>query len=442
MLNRRGFLSLGARTGLATACMPLWMRLTGINAYAQSTGGYKAIVCITLNGGNDGNNMFVPLDSTDYQQYAALRQNLAIAQGALLPVQAAASSATYGFHPSLKNLASLFTQGNASIVANCGPMDQPLTKAALQANPNLLPQLFGSHPAAIAQWESATTEGYPTTGWGGRIADHVSSESGLVPPVVTITGVSTFTVGETVQSVSVLQSAFGSQPMPAGLAEPAMEIANLEAQSSNQLIQHAAQMRIAATNLQGILQQSQQAGSGIKTAFPSSTLGQSLLSIAQLINGRSVTEASRQLFYCSTGNYDTHGGQVATHASLLSDLDSSMGAFVAALQEIGMLQDVLIVTVSDFGRTLQSNSTAGSDHGWGNHQLIIGGGLTGRKIIGSLPDFDLGGSQDYTGQGVWIPSIATQQVAGGIASWFGLNATQIASVFPNLANFSKTPITL
>lgn len=441
-MNRRGFLQLGAKTGLATAFMPLWMRLAGMQAYAQSTGGYKAIVCITLNGGNDGNNMIVPLDNTSYQQYASLRQSLAIGQGSLLPVQCASSNQLLGFHPSMPNLASIFSRGYGSVIGNCGPMDQPLTKAALTANKNLLPELFGSHPAAIAQWESATTQAYPETGWGGRIADQIISSSGLLPPVITVTGVSTFTVGESVQSISMMQAAFGSQPIPTSLAAPAAEIANLDTQSGNELIQRAAQMRISANNLQGILQQSQQMGAGIQTVFPTSTLGQNLLTIAQLINGRAATEASRQLFYCSTGNFDTHGSQLATHASLLSDLDSSLGAFVAALQEIGMLQNVLIVTVSDFGRTMQSNSSLGSDHGWGNHQLILGGGLPGQRLIGSLPDFDLGGSQDYTGQGVWIPSIATQQVAGGIAGWFGLSSAQIANIFPNLASFSQNPITL
>ena len=64
------------------------------------------------------------------------------------------------------------------------------------------------------------------------------------------------------------------------------------------------------------------------------------------------------------------------------------------------------------------------------------------KVVGSLPDFDLGGSQDWTGQGVWIPTIASQQITGGVASWFGLSSTQIAGIFPNLAAFASQPITL
>ncbi|MFT4111474.1 DUF1501 domain-containing protein [Silvibacterium sp.] len=442
MLNRRGFLRLGAQTGLATAFMPLWMRMAGVQAYAQSSGGYKAIVCITLEGGNDGNNTVVPLESSLYNQYTSLRQTLALSQSQLHQVQCATSGTLLGLHPSLTNLASIFSQGNASIIANCGPMDQPLTKAQLQADATLLPELFGSHPAAIAQWESATTDAYPTSGWGGRIADQITSLSGSLPPVISVTGVSTFTVGESIQSISAMKSAYGSQTLPAALAAPAAEIAALDQQSANTLIEQSANMRIQANNLQSILQQSLTAGSTFKTTFPTSTLGQNLLTAAQAINGRSVVGASRQIFYCSTGNFDTHGAQVGTQATLLSDLDASLGAFVAAMQEIGMLNDVLIVTLSDFGRTMQSNSSDGSDHGWGNHQFVIGGGLTGRQLIGSLPDFDLGGSQDYTGQGVWIPTIATQQISGAIASWFGLTSSQIASIFPNLAAFSSSTFSL
>lgn len=442
MLNRRGFLKFGVRAGAAGATMPLWMRLAGINAYAQSASNYKAIVCITLHGGNDGNNVIVPLDSATYQQYATLRQGLAIAEGSLLAVQCANTGAMYGFHPSLPNLRTIFSQGNGAVIANCGPMDQPLTKTALQQNPNLLPQLFGSHPNSIAQWESATTGSAPATGWGGRIADQITSESGLLPPVLSLSGVSTFTVGTTTQSVSVMESAVGGSPLPAGLTQPTLEIADVDMQSSNELVQRAAQLRTSSLQLQTILQQSQQLGSGFQTTFPASDLGQNLMTIAQVINGRQATQATRQLFYVSTGSYDTHGGQLATHASLLGDLDSSLGAFVAALQEIGMLQNVLVLTLSDFGRTMQSNSTAGSDHAWGNHQFVVGGGVPGQRILGSFADFDIGGSQDYTGQGVWIPGIATQQVAASAASWFGLSSTQIAAIFPNLAPFASQSFSL
>jgi uncharacterized protein (DUF1501 family) len=442
MFDRRKFLQLGVKTGIAGATMPLWMRLAGVNAYAQSTSTYKAIVCITLNGGNDGNNSFIPLNAALFQQYTSLRQALALSEGSLLPVQDAASGASYGFHPSLKNLSTIFSQGNASIIANCGPMDQPLTKAALQQNPNLLPQLFGSHPVSIAQWESATTGGAPATGWGGRIADQINGESGLLPPVLSVSGVSTFTVGATTQSVSMMESAIGGQPLPTALMDPTVDIAGIDASSSNELIQRAAQLRTSSLQMQSILAQSQQAGSSITTVFPTTPLGQNLQTIAQVINGRQVTGASRQLFYCNTGGFDTHGEQLATHASLLANLDASLGAFVAAMQEIGMLQNVLILTLSDFGRTMESNSSVGSDHAWGNHQLVLGGGFSGRRVLGAFPDFDLGGSQDYTGQGVWIPTIATQQIAASAASWFGLNSSQIASVFPNLAAFSSTPFSL
>jgi uncharacterized protein (DUF1501 family) len=420
--------------------MPLWMRLAGVEAFAQSTSGYKAVVCISLMGGNDGNNVIIPTDAATYNQYASVRQGLALAQGTLHQVKTSAG-AQYGFHPSLANLSSIFSAGNASVIANVGPMDQPVTKAALQQNPELLPQLFGSHPVSVAQWESATAESAPATGWGGRIADQIASLSGLLPPVLSVSGVSTFTVGETVQSVSMLQASASDLPLPPNLLDPTITIAGIDSSSNNEIVQRAAQMRSSALQMQTILQQSQTQGSTFKTVFPTSPLGQDLQTITQLINGRSVTEASRQLFYANTGNYDTHGGQSATHATLLSDLDASLGAFVTALKEIGMFNEVLILTLSDFGRTMQSNSTAGSDHAWGNHQFLIGGGLSGNRVIGQLPEFDIGGSQDYTGQGVWIPTIATQQVAANVAGWLGLNSTQVTGIFPNLAAFSKTPIT-
>ena len=126
----------------------------------------------------------------------------------------------------------------------------------------------------------------------------------------------------------------------------------------------------------------------------------------------------------------------------LADFDQAVGSFFAALEECGAHNDVVVVTHSDFGRTLAPNNTGGSDHAWGNHHFVLGGGIAGQRLIGSIPDMALGGSQDLNNLGAWIPTQSVVQMTAGLASWLGLTDQQVASVFPDLANFGTGPLKL
>ena len=115
---------------------------------------------------------------------------------------------------------------------------------------------------------------------------------------------------------------------------------------------------------------------------------------------------------------------------------------MAALQEMGLANQVLVCTHSDFNRSITANVSAGSDHAWGNHQIILGGGIRGGRIIGSYPDLDLGGSMDLNGYDTWIPTLSVSQMAAGIGNWMASFAPQIASVFNDLVNFPGGAISL
>ena len=412
------------------------MHLAATRAFAQLADGYKAIVVVTLPGGNDGNNMVIPLDSATYNQYAQLRPSLAVNPGACHTLTSASGSPTYGLHPALTNVASLYNQRVAALVANVGPLKQPATKQQLLANSDLIPPSLLSHPVGIAQWESASTSASPETGWGGRMADLLKTYSGSLPPVLDAGPSSIFTVGQTVQAVSVQANTGALAAIPGAVESAILAIANAESTSVNQLTSAAAKIRMAASQQGVILAQAQSAGGGIATAFPSSGFGNALKAVAQVIKGRSVIGASRQIFYCMQGSYDSHTNQLQQQQNNLADLDAGLGAFLAAMAEIGIQNQVLVCTHSDFSRSMQANSTGGTDHAWGNHQLLLGGGIGGGKIYGSMPDFDLGGSSDLTNQGIWIPTTSVTQMTAGIGSWMGLNASQLSTVFPDLGNFS------
>jgi uncharacterized protein (DUF1501 family) len=438
MVSRRKILIGGARVGMASAMTPLWSQLTSLCAFAErSSSPYRALILVTLLGGNDGNNMLIPMDSIGYRQYAALRSSIALPQQSILPLATQVSGESFGLHPSLKSIADLYHRRQALFVANVGPMSRPATKEQLLERPSLLPASLMDHMVGVAQWESATTVTSPTSGWGGRMADFLAAQSGLLPPVLDAGPSSIFTVGRSVQGITVQTHSESTTPLPPGINAAILAIANHDVTSPNYLVSETAKLQRMAFNEQDLLLQAEAAKGTLRTVFPDTNLGGALRTIAHIVNGRSVIGATRQIFYCNHRGYDTHHAQLATHAANLADLDSCLGALMCALDEMELSDQVLICTHSDFNRTMQANTSGGTDHGWGNHQIILGGGISGGRIAGTMPHLDLGGSSDLASQGIWIPTTSVTQMAAAIGNWMGLTGKQLATVFPDLANFGN-----
>jgi uncharacterized protein (DUF1501 family) len=140
------------------------------------------------------------------------------------------------------------------------------------------------------------------------------------------------------------------------------------------------------------------------------------------------------VFFCSLGGFDTHGSQSWQQWDLLRQLSEAFAAFYNATIELGVADRVTSFTLSDFGRTLQPSGT-GSDHGWGSHHLILGGAVQGGRVYGTFPTLALGGPDDSGTRGALIPSTSTDQYGSTLAAWFGVPASQLPAVFPNIANF-------
>ena len=140
------------------------------------------------------------------------------------------------------------------------------------------------------------------------------------------------------------------------------------------------------------------------------------------------------------GGYDLHAAQDNTadpltgaHATLFTQLSQALSAFYNATVELGVANQVTAFTSSDFGRTYSSNGD-GSDHGWGSHHLVVGGAVRGTDIYGRMPVLTIGGPED-TGRGRWIPSTSVDQYAATLATWFGVSATDLPTVLPNIGRF-------
>jgi len=173
----------------------------------------------------------------------------------------------------------------------------------------------------------------------------------------------------------------------------------------------------------------------LQTKFPANYLGQQLQQVAQVIAAQSALGVKRQIFFCASGGFDTHADQLPQQVQLLSTVSQSMSAFYQATQELGVANQVTTFSLSEFSRTLEPGSNGGSDHAWGGHQLILGGAVKGNAIYGTFPTLALGGPDDADQNGRWIPTTALDQYAATLATWFGVSAANLPSIFPNLANF-------
>ena len=157
--------------------------------------------------------------------------------------------------------------------------------------------------------------------------------------------------------------------------------------------------------------------------------------VAKVINARSALSAARQVFLVSMGGYDTHANQDATHPGLLTQLADAISWWQTTINQMGIASDVTLFTASDFGRALAPNSE-GSDHGWGSHHFVVGGGVLGRQVYGSFPDLTSNSSTD-AGNGRLIATTSVEQYAATMAKWMGVTPANLPVILPNLVNFSQ-----
>jgi uncharacterized protein (DUF1501 family) len=456
--SRRDFVRGCAAIGMAAMTSGL-QRMVHMEALAQSHAptDYKALVVIFLFGGNDGNNMVVPLDAPTYNQYASVRAaaGLAIPQASLLPVTPPSIGSPYGLHPNMPELQTLFAQQRLAVVCNVGPLVQPLTRDQYRSGGPRPYQLF-SHSDQQVTWQSSRPDTRSATGWGGRVADAVRDLNGssLFPLITSVSGNPLFGLGTATRPLGVapaptplnqllVLSGFNSTPE------------SVARRSALDAIRGADRDLVLVDATSDAMQQGIDIGQAfatdptVATVFPNTSLGNQLRQVAKLMklnNESAALSLNRQIFFCSIGGFDTHQNQPGAQVSLLQQLSQAMKAFYDATVELGLANRVTTFTLSDFGRTLAPSGTGGSvgtDHAWGNHQFVMGGAVRGGDFYGVpgpsgtvFPLLVLSGPNDTDSRGRWIPTCAVDQYAATLASWFGVTAPELATVFPLLSRFS------
>jgi uncharacterized protein (DUF1501 family) len=433
--------------GVGAAASPWLAPLAALAQTAPPAGDYKALVCVFLFGGNDANNLLLPGDDARFAQYRAARGNLALPRDRLLPLNTpgtalAAAGAPYALHPALPGVQKLYNTGRLAWVANAGPLVAPTTKAQFQAGSVALPRALFSHADQQSAWQAGVGDSADLrarTGWGARLAERLitAGTANRAYAALSLAGSNLWQIGDGGLTPYKLSASgkFGFDFYdPAGGDPLSVAIAATLAEPRSHLFEQAwLDVLGRSVEAQRVLAGALAGPSTLATVFPNTGLAQQLAMTARLIGARSALGLPRQVFFTSLGGFDTHGDQLPRQQQLYAELDGALAAFSAAIDELGLGSQVTLFTASDFGRTLQSNGD-GSDHGWGSHQLVMGGAVRGGQVLGQLPDLVVGGKDD-TGSGRWIPTTSVTQIGASLGRWMSASPAQLAEVYPELGNF-------
>jgi uncharacterized protein (DUF1501 family) len=487
-LSRRDFLRQASLVSVAgSVAAPFALNLFAMNVAAASTftSDYKALVCVYLGGGNDSANMVLATDAASIAGYTAARGLGGAASIAIPEANLAATTITptttqtgrsFALHPAMGPMKTLFDQGRAAVIANVGPLIIPVANrtAFQQLTTGNRPQQLFSHSNQTSQWQS-TDPAQQIYGWGGRMADQVKDSNNPKQnfTCMSLSGNTVFLAGRTINQYQVNSN--GTAVAIGGLTNIFGANGNslrdiITPTSNNNLFEKGhvdvvTRSIAAQVDISNVIAQTTPTGvspvaaptqyTNPNTNLPASnSLAIQLQTVARLIAGRDILSAHRQVFFVSLGGFDTHDGQAPSHANLMARLAHAAKYFDDELSKSTfpggpISNNVTLFTASDFGRTFTSNGD-GTDHGWGAHHFVVGGAVNGGDIYGDFPVTAVNNQANPAGgtfvndrdvgSGNLIPNISVDQYAGTMANWFGLNTTELATVFPNLNNFSSTTL--
>jgi uncharacterized protein (DUF1501 family) len=443
--------------GLRHLAQPMTLGLAGIGALAAQRaaargGDYRALVCLFMTGGNDSHNWVVPTAPDEYAAYADARGGLAWPADDLLPIGSGGQAAgrSFGMPQALQPLRAWYQGGQAAVVANVGPLERPLTLADYQAGAGRPAKLF-SHNDQQSTWQSMSPEG-AGRGWGGRIGDALmAANDHPVFTAVSAAGNAVFLAGDSVAQYQVgpegpisVRAMSSTWTAGSNTVRSVMQ-RRLGTAPAGGLQQEYAQVLERAMAASGVLQQALggvgalplpatpvPVGGG-STTLDQIGLARQLRIVARLIQAAPSLGLRRQVFMVQMGGFDTHANQMRDQPGLMAQVAMSVDWFLGALNAAGLLPQVTLFTASEFGRTLTDNGD-GSDHGWGGHHFVAGGGTMGGQIHGRFPTVALKTATDV-GSGRLLPTTSVTQLAGALGGWMGVSETDLAHMLPGVEQF-------
>ncbi|MFC3195736.1 DUF1501 domain-containing protein [Marinicella sediminis] len=455
-MNRRKFLSSSLTSALAAGglCsaggfLQLAQAASAHNSSIRGTG-YKALVCVFLDGGNDSANTVVPLGTSEHNAYSQVRGDLALDAGSLLPISPANDGGrSWGLHPELTGIHNLFSQNQAAVVTNVGSLAFPITQLEYNNGSVPVPPNLFSHSDQQSQWQTSVADQPSISGWTGRIADllHSTVNGGNdLSMNISLAGNNILQVGELINqyhltnqgSVRLNDITWGAGPERLAALQSL-----LNEPQANLFQQGYADIFNRAINLDQIISAGLEGATPVATPFPDqqgyNTLSSQLEMVANMINIQSTLGMNRQVFFVKLGGFDNHDNHLNDHAIGMQNLDGAVSAFYAAMVELGMQNDVTLFTASDFSRTWVSNGQ-GSDHGWGASHFVVGGDVQGGDFYGAMPLIEQGSTDTVSDHGRCIPTIAVDEYAATLAQWFGVGGGQVSDIFPNIGRFNTSDL--
>jgi uncharacterized protein (DUF1501 family) len=425
--NRRDFLkrALGTSTLLGlSGRVPGWLCRAAQAAESSRPAGDTILVVVQLAGGNDGLNTVVPYAD---DHYARSRRTLRLTGKEVLKINDLA-----GFHPAMPAFVRLFQEGRLSVVQGVG-----------YPHPNQ------SHEISMRIWQTAQPEDPAAqTGWLGGAADVLHRSGRADVPALFVGQIAQpFTLHARTAIVPSVRAAeectlrppggvgaldirpiapigpIGPMgPMPAARETPAPQ---------RTLLEHVARTAAATRAASRKIERAIAAPAAVE--YPPLALARMLRTIAQLIRADlGIRIYHAELGGEEPGGFDNHANQRDNHAALLGQLSRSVGAFVDDLRGSGLLDRVLLVTFSEFGRTLAENGRRGTDHGSAAPMFLAGGRLRG-GLVGLHPDLS-----QTEGGGVRHHTDFRRVYATILDAWLGLPSRDIlGGQFEPLDLFSR-----
>ncbi|TWU59471.1 hypothetical protein Poly51_22590 [Rubripirellula tenax] len=441
-----------------TSLLSTMLNLSATNsAVAQTSGltGYKALVCVFLFGGNDSYNMLTPMTPSEHAEYLTARGGDYSAGNGALGIPASEMAATtitdsssgrqFGIHPSMPEVKTLFDQGKATFLANVGSLVEPTTRAQYDSQANLPLGLF-SHSDLQQHWMTSVPQSRSqVTGWAGRMADMMTDTVNTNPAIsmnMSLDNVNLLQTGGSVVPYVVTEN--GAQEV--GWYGPTWTQAKIFSQLTDEVLARSygnlmektfAQMNRtaldAAISFNGAVDQV----TGVDEYFPGTLSGlqRKLRMVAKSIGAHETIGQTRQIFFVGVGGWDNHDELIATQQANLAEVSKALKTFQDAIDGLGLTNDVVTFTASDFARTLNSNGK-GSDHAWGGNQIIMGGPVTGGRIHGQYPLSLASGTTLDLGRGRLLPTTSVDEMSAELAMWYGVaNDSSMEHVLPNIRNF-------
>jgi uncharacterized protein (DUF1501 family) len=397
--------------------------------------GYRALVCITLGGGADSFNMMVPMDALSHRHYVQRRGNLALNRDELLLLDHGHQEGrSFALHHGLRELHEIYSAGNIALVANVGSLPSFEVKPEGIYRPDL------SHSDLLVSWQRGAANNACLTGWAGRAADVFGSYDWhrRFPTNISMSGRNMMQLGSHSAAANLQLSSCRQRPTSSvgvdfsyiteQLAERAIASGRpREVQRKLRLLDRAESesRMIVDVAVAGVPE--------FNTRFASDSFSKDLEHVARIIAARKKLGASRQIFYIHFDGWDHHHHLLDSQAEMLPILSRGLAAFRAALIEHDAFDDVTTFTTSEFGRSLESNGS-GSDHGWGGHHIVMGGGLNGGGIYGQYPDLANGSPLDIGG-GCFVPTTSMDEYLAEMVLWLGVPVSKLSYVLPDVSRF-------